>query len=242
MIKFFRRIRFNLMEQNKTRKYLKYALGEILLVMIGILLALQVNTWNENRKENRISQEYLVGITNDIKKDLKQLDEILEIQMVPISIISSIDNIFIEEYHEPEKHASFFNALDTSQVKSLFYRSTSYRPAKGTYNSLISDGKSGFIKNRDAFQAIQEIYEEENQRVASSYEVIKLIESKVAWEYPNQKKYWTYADLKRSKDDKIFMDLSNFTEEKYFYAANLFRLKEKMLAVLTLLETEIEDK
>ena len=50
MIKFFRKIRYDLMEKNKTGKYLKYAIGEIVLVMIGILLALQINNWNERRK------------------------------------------------------------------------------------------------------------------------------------------------------------------------------------------------
>jgi hypothetical protein len=60
--------------------------------------------------------------------------------------------------------------------------------------------------------------------------------------YPYQKKYWTYSDLKKSKDDKIFLDLSNFTEQKYFYAGNLFRLKEKMSYVLKIFETEIIEK
>ena len=53
MIKFLRHIRYNLMEQNKTGKYLKYAIGEIVLVVIGILIALQINNWNENRKTHR---------------------------------------------------------------------------------------------------------------------------------------------------------------------------------------------
>jgi hypothetical protein len=230
------------MEKNKIGKYFKYAIGEIVLVVIGILIALQINNWNEKRKENKISQEYLIGINNDIKKDLEQVDEILEAQFISISLISSIEYVFTEEFHEPERHVSFFNALDTSNIKSLFYRSTSYRPRRGTYNSLISDGKSGYIKDRDAFQLIQEIYDEENPRVASSYEVIKEFESKIILAYPYEKKYWTYSDLKKSKDDKIFLDLSNFTEQKYAYAANLFRLKEKMLAVLKLLGTEKEDK
>jgi hypothetical protein len=50
MLQFFRKIRYDLINNNKTGKYLKYAIGEILLVPIGILLALQVNNWNENRK------------------------------------------------------------------------------------------------------------------------------------------------------------------------------------------------
>ena len=53
MLKFFRRIRQKLIEDGNLRKYLFYAIGEILLVMIGILLALQVNNWNENRKAKK---------------------------------------------------------------------------------------------------------------------------------------------------------------------------------------------
>ena len=53
MIKFFRKTRYNLMEQNKTRKYFKYAIGEVVLVVVGILIALQINNWNENRKYNK---------------------------------------------------------------------------------------------------------------------------------------------------------------------------------------------
>ena len=59
MIKFFRKIRYNLMSENRTGKYLKYALGEILLVMIGILLALYVNNANTER-QNRLTAEVLL--------------------------------------------------------------------------------------------------------------------------------------------------------------------------------------
>ena len=59
MIKFFRKIRYNLMEKNKTGKYLKYAIGEIVLVVIGILIALSINNWNESRKEIKLRANYL---------------------------------------------------------------------------------------------------------------------------------------------------------------------------------------
>jgi len=53
MIKFFRKIRQNLLRENKTGKYFKYAIGEITLVVIGILIALQINNWNENIEKQR---------------------------------------------------------------------------------------------------------------------------------------------------------------------------------------------
>ncbi len=77
MINFFRKIRYNLMEQNKTGKYLKYAIGEIVLVMVGILLALQVNNWNENRRMNQKVVEILKEIQLDLKKDITKADDVI---------------------------------------------------------------------------------------------------------------------------------------------------------------------
>jgi hypothetical protein len=67
MIKFFRTIRKDLLGKNKTAKYLKYAIGEIILVVIGILIALQINTWNTNRVERNKEKEYLNNLIEDIK-------------------------------------------------------------------------------------------------------------------------------------------------------------------------------
>ncbi len=69
MIKFFRKIRYNLMSENKTGKYLKYAIGEIVLVVVGILIALSINNWNENRKLKHTQINILKGIYSDLKKD-----------------------------------------------------------------------------------------------------------------------------------------------------------------------------
>ena len=74
MIKFFRKIRYNLMEQNKTGKYFKYAIGEIILVVIGILIALQINNWNENRKELDQSVFYHEQLINDLEMVITSLD------------------------------------------------------------------------------------------------------------------------------------------------------------------------
>ncbi|WP_339663465.1 DUF6090 family protein [uncultured Polaribacter sp.] len=59
MIKFFRKIRHQLLSENKTSKYFKYAIGEIILVVIGILIALQVNNWNNNKQLEEVQIKYL---------------------------------------------------------------------------------------------------------------------------------------------------------------------------------------
>ncbi|MCK0109242.1 DUF6090 family protein [Flavobacteriaceae bacterium S0825] len=70
MIKFFRHIRKSLLMENKTGKYFKYAIGEIILVMIGILLALQVNNWNQKRLAEKQIYNYLVSLKKDLETDI----------------------------------------------------------------------------------------------------------------------------------------------------------------------------
>ena len=69
MIKLFRKIRQNLLSEGKTSKYLKYALGEIVLVVIGILIALQINNWSENRKETRKEIKLAEQLLTDARAD-----------------------------------------------------------------------------------------------------------------------------------------------------------------------------
>ena len=74
MFRFFRQIRVKLLRENQTGRYLKYAVGEIVLVVIGILIAVQINNWNQDRKDDRIVKEYLVKIKSHTMEDLHQLD------------------------------------------------------------------------------------------------------------------------------------------------------------------------
>lgn len=96
MIKFFSKTRHNLMNQNKTSKYLKYAIGEIILVVVGILIALQINNWNENRKDGIEEQALLQQLHSEFSSNLSQLDQKIEIrkQMIAASLqlLSYVDN------------------------------------------------------------------------------------------------------------------------------------------------------
>lgn len=76
MIKFFRHIRQRLLRENKFSKYLLYAIGEIILVVIGILIALQINNWNEQRKKNEQLTQYRQNLIAELNTDLRVLDSL----------------------------------------------------------------------------------------------------------------------------------------------------------------------
>lgn len=75
MIKFFRRIRHRLLTDNKVGKYVIYAIGEIILVVIGILIALQINNWNENKKTDAKIKKSLIALKNDLIQDTLLITE-----------------------------------------------------------------------------------------------------------------------------------------------------------------------
>ncbi|MEM6720171.1 MAG: DUF6090 family protein [Bacteroidota bacterium] len=79
MVKIFRSFRKRLLQESKFRKYIMYAIGEILLVMIGILLALQVNNWNSNRKAKNTLRSALETVTSDLKRDTITASKLIEV-------------------------------------------------------------------------------------------------------------------------------------------------------------------
>ncbi|MFT7344641.1 MAG: hypothetical protein ACI9XP_001228 [Lentimonas sp.] len=105
-MKFFRKIRYGLIEKNKIGTYIKYAIGEIILVVIGILIALSINNWNGNRKSERLQENILKEIELNLKTDVASLTNVisryeqLEAQLNSIIIEdhSSIDTINSENY------------------------------------------------------------------------------------------------------------------------------------------------
>ncbi|MFT4662285.1 MAG: hypothetical protein ACI8XB_002574 [Patiriisocius sp.] len=92
MIKFFRKIRQNLLMENKTGKYFKYAVGEIVLVVIGILIALSINNWNEQRKLNDTIRSVYSIVQSDLLSDIKTIDNVLTSAQFNDSIIKRVIN------------------------------------------------------------------------------------------------------------------------------------------------------
>lgn len=102
MIKFFRHIRLNLMEVGKTGKYFKYAIGEIVLVVIGILIALQINNWNENRKAQQKEQNLFSNLKIDFESRLTELKEFNNAKHESIKAIFGLNSIIANKNNRPD--------------------------------------------------------------------------------------------------------------------------------------------
>ena len=90
MLKFFRKIRKNLLADGKFSRYLLYAIGEIVLVVIGILIALQLNNYSEYKKERDKEIVLLVNLANEIGLDIQQIDNNTQLSQERLSRLDSI--------------------------------------------------------------------------------------------------------------------------------------------------------
>jgi hypothetical protein len=95
MIKFFRKIRQDLLSKRKTGKYFKYAIGEIVLVVIGILIALHINNWNETNKSREQAKVGLMTISQNIKFDINQAKSSLSVSNKIISVLNKLLDQFM---------------------------------------------------------------------------------------------------------------------------------------------------
>jgi hypothetical protein len=138
MIKFFRKIRQNLLSEGKTGKYLKYAIGEILLVVIGILIAVQLNNWNELRKQQLVEIDVLEGIRNDILKDSIDLNFNIRAYTRYIKSDSIVLNHLIKK---KELNQNIVNALIISSDADWFIilHDSHFQEAKLKGLSIITD-------------------------------------------------------------------------------------------------------
>jgi hypothetical protein len=140
MINFFRKISQNLLSENKTGKYFKYAIGEIVLVVIGILIALSINNWNEQRKMNSQEQELLEGLKIEFTANLKRLDKVLQLHKNSIESANEIMTYFNED----------ISGIPETKFDSLLFHIQNvwtFNPRKGLLNSVITSGQINLISN-----------------------------------------------------------------------------------------------
>ena len=135
MIQFFRKIRQKLLSENTFSKYLLYAFGEIILVVIGILIALQINNWNENQKKKGQLRQYRNNLVTELNTDLETLDSL---NLLRISHEGNIKN-YIEYYNKEDLNINMLRQKKDSVIYSInsFNKSSFTLDELGTTGDII---------------------------------------------------------------------------------------------------------
>lgn len=149
MLNFLRKLRRN----NMNSKYLKYAIGEILLVVVGILIALQVNNWNELRKERALSNTYTQRIYNDLLQLIEQSDNLSQQNR---NILSSITKT--QDFLERSTPLSEQERLIVDSTWLWAPRTTYQLPHLLTYEEMKENGKINLIYNEELRTELAEFY------------------------------------------------------------------------------------
>ncbi|MBW8243063.1 hypothetical protein K1F50_09655 [Muricauda oceani] len=149
----FRKIRRVLLTENKFSKYLLYAFGEIVLVVIGILLALQINTCNNEKIQDGKEQFYLSEIKSTLVQDSLAIKHVLEYNIKKQKVIGEMMGIFSDTLNNMERLA----ILDQSTDVFVDYRL--FEPSATTFNNMISAETISVIQDNQLKNMLTNYYE-----------------------------------------------------------------------------------
>ena len=247
MIKFFRHIRKSHLEQNKMGKYFKYAIGEIILVVIGILIAIQLNEWRNNTQNLKQKQNVLKSLKAEFRSNKSQLDTVLvyhnkiqEAYPIVMNLIkrdtSTIDN---SVYIEP--------------LTNLAYGWT-FNPINGALRSAISSGEIHLIGNEQLIEllfswedVVKDAEEEGNRTRRYQNESHKFRQKHIrilnafVGKAPGILPSNYTSNYKSLFKDPLFEDYAGFSYLwSLEYTSELNIIKDNNLEILKLIEEEIK--
>ncbi len=200
-----------MIKENKVSKYMLYAIGEIILVVIGILIALSLNNWNENRKVNIKSYNYLQRLNDDIDNaskgvtsSLKSIEQNYKNSMLTLELLESNELPI-------SKQANFDSYLKRYFQFEITIQNTN------TFNEMISSGDLSLIKNqwlRNAFSNLstnRKFIMEVNQSNHNAYKINNVLFQKhVRYHIQNvdtdSTKVTTKYDFNAMANDKLFIN------------------------------------
>tara|TARA_R110001632_G_scaffold43376_1_gene109883 strand:+ start:42766 stop:43479 length:714 start_codon:yes stop_codon:yes gene_type:complete len=225
------------MEQNKTSRYFKYAIGEIILVVIGILIALQINNWNENRKLQAKAYDYLqrlkVDLDNvslDVNRNVKSTERRYKLALVALEALES--KVLL-----PSKQQDFERYLRAYFKFEISAQNTT------AYNEMISSGDVGLIKNewlRNAFAELSDHRDfliELNQTNHNAYKNnSQLIEKHVLYNILNldtdSTKIRAKYDFKAMVSDRPFVNQISNQAYAWYDVSRIYKVYQRQVNTL----------
>ena len=158
MIKFFRKIRQKLLSENKFSKYLLYAIGEIILVVIGILIALQINNWNENRKLNDAKNKTLEHIKKEVLSNQKFIESVDYYHEMVRDTLKKIKPP--ETAEELTKALSFWRGFGITRLRNSAFETA-------VQSGIIKELDASLAENLNALYATQNAYNDFGQTASN---------------------------------------------------------------------------
>ena len=232
--------------ENKMGRYLKYAIGEIILVMIGILLALQVNTWNTNRELKKEEQKIIKSLLGEFKENLEKFD-------------------IAYRFHQNRKKGIEYSLLadlkplSADSLISMLQKvngNYTFDPFQGIYNSVINSGKIELISN-DALKSkiarLQDLIRDYQEEEKGS----QLTSTQSLYPYEVSQPLFSFRYLKSDGNNEeealeIKKNLINFFESQQYnniilqlsgWMRPIFEegpiLRKELVSIINLLEDEI---
>ena len=196
MIRFFRKIRQKLISENRFSNYFLYAIGEILFVVIGILLALQVNNWSQERSDRRLEAEYVERLKMDLEQDLLVFTNFeanfLGIKRDVLEVLGSAKEV--EEI--------IYNPVITDENLALSITVSLPKIQSTTFEELKNNGSMRLIRNPDIRLELEDYYD--------LYELITIIHQKS----PGSYKQILYGSLPGPTNESILNKRDYTTLEK----------------------------
>ena len=253
MIHFFRRIRQGLLSQNRFSKYMLYAIGEILLVVVGILIALQINNHNIYKQERSIEITYLTALKEEFEANLNILEQTIDLNNNNIEGAAKLIELFQ------------FNVMDTisegtvvTYLSKAFLNEVNYTPSTGVIKEIISSGNLKLIQNQElkhklaGFESsLDAIKHQENEIHISRLEIFELWRN-----YGNLKKYFeeggwdfNWESMYENRSNKDLFTSLNFFNGLFFYqgmsiAGNqqlYIPVKQDFEVIISLIDSELNN-
>jgi hypothetical protein len=228
MIKFFRKIRQNLIMENKKSKYFKYSIGEIILVVIGILIALQVNNWNQQRIQQEELNDLIKSVASNIASDIKTIKLF---KTARESMIKHMDST-IGYYKQDDLGLPVYKINNLTQNQAYYYgnafnelrNTVALQPTMSAFEALKNSSYYGKLQETDLghilssyysnIKNLQKVEEEHNQFIKDlSQEWEKKFRGKVAvlfqdpYRFSHNNFQESYSDYENVVNDDLTLHL-----------------------------------
>ncbi len=243
-----------MIKENKVSKYFLYAIGEIILVVIGILIALQINNQNIFKQERSIEKTYLIALKEEFKTNKIKLDETIDLNNSLIDGVDKLIGLFQKNVIDTTSERTVVNYLFETLSSEIHYT-----PSSGVLTDIVNSGNLKLIQNHELRQKIAS-FESSLDVISHQENEVNIPRLKIMEHFRNQANYKRYLtelgvdfeweSIFENRSNKELFTSLNFFNSLFFYrqtslAANRFcyiPIREDIDLTIALINSEINKK